>query len=188
MKKQFLYIVAIVLLLIITISGATFAFFSSYNNTGNILNANASDFGVDFEQGDPIEGNLELSSSKNDPGVQKTEVNIKMKSGSPLAKVTVFFNIEEMTSNLAVEGFVWEVVGVRNNVETYYRQGNFQGYDATDNRTINLVEDYTLTEENTTFTIYFWLNGDLIQDTNILNSQFSGYIGAKTDNFTATLQ
>lgn len=188
MKKQFIYIVAIVLLLIVTISGATFAFFSSYNATGNILNANASDFGVDFEQGDPIDGALELASNKNDPGVQKTEVNIKMKSGSPYAKATVFFNIEEMTSNLAVEGFIWEVVGVRNNVETYYRQGNFQGYDATNNRTVNLVEDYTLTEETTTFTIYFWLNGALIQDTNILNSQFSGYIGAKTDNFTATLQ
>ncbi len=188
MKKRNIMIITGILFTIFLVAGATFAFFTAYKDSGNKINTNTSNFGVVFEPGNPIDGNMELSSSKDDSGVLKTEVNIKMKSGSPLANATIFFTIEEMTANLSIDGFIWEVVGTRNNVETYSNKGTFKGYNSTTNRTINVVENYPLTEENTTFTIYFWLNGDLIQDTSILNSTFSGYIGAKTDNFTAELK
>lgn len=185
MKKRNLLIVLGVIISIFLIAGATYAFFVSSVNSGNIT-TKANNFGVDFEPGDPIVGPLELTNSKE--GGLVTEVNIKMAHGSALAKANIFVNIEKITANLAIESFKWEVVGKKNNVVTYTNNGSFLGYNDTTNNILNIVEGYLLTEENTTFTVYFWLDGNSIKDTSILNSEFKGYIGAKTDNFTAALK
>lgn len=185
MKKRNLLIILGVVISIFLIAGATYAFFELYINSGNI-STNATNFGVDFEPGEPITGPLELTTNKE--GGLITEVNIKMTSGSPLAKATIFVNIEKITASLAIESFKWEVIGKRNNVVTYTNNGSFLGYNDTTNNILNIVEGYLLTEENTVFTIYFWLDGESISDTSILNSEFNGYIGAKTDNFTAALK
>lgn len=185
MKKRNFLIILGVIVSIFLIAGATYAFFASYVN-GKSFVSNAPTFGVDFEPGEPITGPLELTTNRE--GGLVTEVNIKMTFGSPLATANVFVNIEKITANLAIESFKWEVVGKRNNVVTYTNNGSFLGYNDTTNNILDIVEGYLLTEENTTFTIYFWLDGTTINDTSILNSEFKGYIGAKTDNFTGVLK
>ena len=80
----------------------------------------------------------------------------------------------------------WEVSGVRGGKEVYTNNGTFEGYNDTNNNAIPIVEDYRLTEEQTDFTVYVWIDGEHTGN-EILGAAFSGYISAKTENFTGQL-
>ena len=182
MKKQLLYVIAI-LLLTVTVAGGTYAFFVSATTNANNIVSNASKFEVIYTGGGKIEGPVTLSADKE--GGKNTTVNIRVAEGSVPAKATIYINIEKITSNLAVKGFKWEVYGYQDGQEVYSKTGDFDG--KTDNSIINIVEKYQLSEKNTSFTLYLWLDGNML-DNSIIGGEFSGYIGAETENFTAQLQ
>ena len=79
--------------------------------------------------------------------------------------------LEKSTLNISIDGFIWEVVGIKNGVEVYNNKGTFKG--VTSSSTVTIVKDYPLSYEDTTFTVYFWINGDMV-DNSVLNSEFVG--------------
>ena len=167
----------------IIIIGSTYAFFTSTANANTNAAANSKNFEVIYTGGGKnLSGSLDPCTKKED-GINTT-VNIKMAQNSALAKATLYINIEKITSNLAVEGFIWEVYGTNESgEEVYYKKGNFAGTNDTDKNTINIVEDYKLSYENTSFTVYLWVDANKVNES-ILNSEFKGSLGAKTENFT----
>ena len=167
----------------IIIIGSTYAFFTSTAKANNNAAANSKNFEVIYTGGGKnLSGTLDPCTKKED-GINTT-VNIKMAQNSALAKATLYINIEKITSNLAVEGFIWEVYGTNESgEEVYYKKGNFAGTTDTDKNTINIVEDYKLSYENTSFTVYLWVDANKVNES-ILNSEFKGSLGAKTENFT----
>lgn len=186
MRKQVLYSIMSILLLTIAVIGSTYAYFSASASSNENVEGTSKTFDVIYTGGTTISGPINLGSKKED-GLNTT-VNIKMAEGSALATATLYINIEKITSNLATEGFVWEVIGTKNNTQVYYNKGNFVGTNNTTKNIVNIVENYKLSEENTSFTVYLWIDGNKV-DNNIVNAEFQGYIGAKTENFTgATVQ
>lgn len=183
MKKQLIYSIIAVFLIMIIIIGSTYAFFTSTAKANNNAAANSKNFEVIYTGGGKnLSGSLDPCTKKED-GINTT-VNIKMAQNSALAKATLYINIEKITSNLAVEGFIWEVYGTNESgEEVYYKKGNFAGINDTDKNTINIVEDYKLSYENTSFTVYLWVDANKVNES-ILNSEFKGSLGAKTENFT----
>lgn len=180
-SKRIYYIIAILSIIIITIGG-TYAFFNSSTKAPNNIATNSKKFEVIYSGGGTVNGPLEISSTK-ESGL-KAEVNIRMAPDSALAKGTIYINIEEMSDSLANSGFIWEVYK-DHDLTKPYSKGSFEGYDATTNNVINVVEDYQLSTENTTFTIYFWLNGnDSHIDNRVIGAKFQCYIGARTENFS----
>lgn len=167
----------------IIIIGSTYAFFTSTAKANNNAAANSKNFEVIYTGGGKnLSGTLDPCTKKED-GINTT-VNIKMAQNSALAKATLYINIEKITSNLAVEGFIWEVYGTNESgEEVYYKKGNFAGTNDTDKNTINIVEDYKLSYESTSFTVYLWVDANKVNES-ILNSEFKGSLGAKTENFT----
>lgn len=181
MKKSMLYTVAI-LLLVVAVAGGTYAFFTSAISANNALNTNSINFEVIYTGGTEITGPMNLSATK-EQGLNTT-VNIRMAEGSAQAKATLYVNIEKITSNIAVKGFKWEVYGYQDGNQVYSNTGTFDG--TKDNDIVNIVNDYQLSEENTSFTAYFWLDGNLLGN-EVLGAEFKGFIGAKTENFTGNL-
>ena len=90
-----------------------------------------------------------------------------------------------MTNNLSAPNVKWEVSGIQKGNEVYTNSGTFSGYNATNNK-IPLVEDYRLTEDQTDFTIYVWIDGN-ITGNEILGATFTGFISANTEQFTGEL-
>ena len=91
-----------------------------------------------------------------------------------------------LTDNIAIPGFVWEVYGYRNGNLVYSNSGTFNGYDDTTNNKIPIVTNYQLSEDNTEFIVYFWIDGSLTGN-EVLGGAFSGYIGATSQQVTAEL-
>ena len=119
-------------------------------------------------------------------GGVSTTVHIKVGEGSAEALSYLKLNIIEMTENLSVENVKWEVSGMRGGQEVYTNSGTFQGYDDTTNNVIPIVEDYRLSETQTDFTLYIWIDGPTTGN-EIIGASFSGYISANTERFTGQL-
>ena len=182
MKKQTIYSIIGILLLTIVVVGSTYAAFMATVSGPNEIETQASKLEVIYT-GDDTEFNSPMNiASKKEEG-QKRTVNISVTSDSVQAKATIYINIEEITNTLAIKGFVWEVYGVQDGKDVYYDKGNFEGYNDTTNNIVNIVEDYKLTDKNTAFTIYLWIDGNQV-DNNVIGSTFKGHIGAKTENIT----
>jgi len=185
MKKYMLYSITSVLLLTLIIAGSTYAFLSSSVSTSdNSIFSNTASLNVIYNPGQPINESLSVSSSKEDG--YNTTVKIKLAPNSAKAKTNLYIHINEITQNIAIPGFIWEVYGYRNGKQVIYNKGNFNGYNSTTKNKIPIVEDYQLSEDETTFTVYFWIDGSKT-DNDVLGGTFSGYIGATSEEFSATL-
>lgn len=189
MKKQLLYtIIAVLCIMVVTISG-TYAFFM-LNIAGNTpTNTASSNFEISYVGGgSTFDGPLDLVTNRND-GYKKT-LKIKVVNGSVNAKLNLYLQIEELTSNLAISAFKWEIYGFNSsNQQVYSNNGTFSGYSASaGSNVVNLVNyDYTLTSDETTFDIYLWLdiNGNV---NDVFGGSFKGHIAATTEQFTGVIK
>lgn len=185
MKNTIYLVISLTVLALLTV-GATYAFYtSSASSTSSEISS--SNFEVIYNDnpnsGSEINGNINVISKKEE-GALETSVNIRMGEGSVDAKANLYINVEEITENLEIEGLIWEVYGYRNSNLTYSNTGNFSGVETGD--VVNIVNDYLLTEDDTVFTIYLWLDGNKT-DSSVVGGKFRGKIGANTEFFTAEL-
>lgn len=177
MKKKIYIIIAVIILGLATV-GATYAFFTARVSANN-LNSSSMDFKVVYTGGTTIDGSLELLKTRD--GASNTTVHIRMDEGSTLAKANLYINIDEISSELATSGFLWEVEGKKNNTVVYTNSGNFNGKATNDK--LYIVEEYQLDYVNTDFTVYLWLDFDTVGN-EVIGKTFRGYIGAETEYFT----
>ena len=149
MNKTNTYTIIAILLLMITITGSTYAYFSAFADSGNDLNSNSTKLEVIYNGETEINDNdsIHIVATKEE-GISKV-INIAVSEESVEALATIYLNIEEITENLRINGFVWEVYGVQNGKEVYSKQGNFYGYNDTTNNVVEIVKDYKITKDNT---------------------------------------
>ena len=183
MKKAMIYSL-IMLVLIGVISGSTYAFFSASTNPNNSnnLNSGGSKIEIIYTGGTEITGPINLTADKT--GGLNTTVHIRRTAESEPVKAIIYLNIETLTNTLAVDGFVWEIYGVKSGTQVYSRTGTFK--NAEENSEIVLVENYQVDTVDTDFTIYIWLDGNKVSN-EVLGAEFSGYIGARSENYTGKI-
>lgn len=208
MKKLTLYIISI-LLLAIAVIGGTYAFYQSSSTTGNsAVSEDSSNFAVIYNPGDPISGHINIINDTDDDLKLKTTARIKMAPDSIDANAQLFINLEEITTNLInEEGLKWEIKGYINGSLKYSNKGNFAQINPStsnnctvSNDKITCPEGYKIpiigidtliplivTQEEITFDIYFWLDGNLV-DNDVIGGQFKGHIGAMTEKHTANFE
>lgn len=185
MRKQYIYTICAILLLAIAVVGSTYAFFvSTTNSANNSVDTNSQEFGIIYTGGTDINEPLVLSADRS--GGFSTTVHVKTIQGGAQALLNLYIDITEMTDNLSVSNVIWEVSGVKNGVEVYSDNGTFLGYNDMNNNRILIVDDYLLSEEQTDFTLYIWIDGNHTGD-EIIGASFSGYISADTEHFTGQL-
>lgn len=191
MKKTILYTAIILLLTIITISG-TYAYLTASVNSGNNIVTEGHNFEVIYTGGTNIEGSLNLVSRKED-GLNTT-VNIRVSEDSVLGKANIYIQVEEISEKIATEALKWEVYKTFDGVQSLVDTGTFldcEGETATkkceSGDRLYIVKDYKLSATNTAFTVYIWLDGNLIGN-EAIGASFNGYIGAESENITGDLE
>jgi len=187
MKNKNTYIIISVLLLAIAIVGSTYAFFFATTSQTNQVATGATKLKVIYTGQTRIDGSgtMNIGLTKDD-GINRT-VNIAVSEDSVEANATIYINIEEITSNLRIKGLIWEVYGLQNGKEVYSDVGDFYGYDDTTNNIVEIVKDYRITKDNTEFTVYLWIDGNLTNN-NVIGGSFKGFIGARTENVSGQIK
>ena len=181
MKKQIIYIIGVLLVAIIIV-GSTYAFLNAMVTAPDEVNANSSNLNIVYSGSGSFNETISIVSNRNEGS--STTINMYTANNSVSPLINLYINIQTMTPNLAIEGFVWEVCAVRGSETPECNSGNFSGYDSTTNNVVPIVSNYRLTTENTAFTIYLWLDGSKI-NTSLSGATFSGYIDARSENFRA---
>ena len=169
----------IVLLLIIITFGSTYAYFSSRLSTNNSVGGASEKYEIIYNGGEEINGNIKMLSSH--VGADNTTVSIaKGQDVNVDINATLYINITQISPELAVSGFKWEIYRVNGNNEILENSGNFAGKAATDEIAI-LTK--ALTTTLTSYKVYFWLDGASVGN-EISGKTFKCYIDARTDNLT----
>lgn len=182
MKKQLTYTIIGVLLLTFVIASSTYAFFSSAFSGNNNLNAVSSNMDIVYSGSGSFSDTMTIVANKEE-GYRKT-ISMHTTNDSVHPKINLYINIENITDNLKIEGFVWEICAERGTETPICNNGNFSGYNSTTNNSVPILTNYSLTTENTNFKIYIWLDGSKI-NTSLTGASFSGYINAISENFKA---
>ena len=185
MKKYVVYSIASVMLLIMVTAGSTYAFLStSASTSNNSIFSNTARLNVIYNAGNEINEAMSVVAQKEDG--YNTTIGIRLAPNSPKAKSDLYIYIDEITDNIAIPGFIWEVYGYRNGNLVYSNSGNFAGCNNTTNNKVLIVDDYVLSQDNTSFIVYFWIDGSRTGN-EVLGGSFSGYIGATSQEFTGVL-
>ena len=182
MKKELMYTITGVLLLAIVVTGSTYAFFGTLVNSHNNLNANASSLNIVYSGSGTFSETITMGADRTEGS--STTVNMYTTSNSVHPLINMYLNINTLTANLAVDGFIWEVCAERSGETPVCNSGNFQGYNSTNNNEVLILSNYRLTNVNTAFTVYLWIDGSKITG-DLTDAQFSGYIDARSENFKA---
>lgn len=194
MKKIIIYTLVILLLVIITVSG-TYAFFTArIGSEENSLSPNANKFEVIYkggENGEEITGKLKLANQNNKEMGATLEIRISEESIAGTANI--YIQIDEITEDIANKALNWEVYKTFNGKEELAKQGNFEDCETDSVKRacksgdkLYVIKDYPLSTTNTAFTVYIWLNGNLVGN-EVVDDKFKGHIGAETEKITGDL-
>lgn len=184
MKKNTIYILALILVIVI-ISGSTYAFFSATVIKNNAIRTTGDVLEVIYDGDIAIDGNIELSRTKEGGYRRVTKIGLSERSVGIAAHI--YIQIQNISSELAVNGLKWEVYTLNNGTETYYSSGTFMQcgeieetkHKCTSGDRLYMVTNYDLLTTQTQFVIYLWLNGDEVGN-EVINRVLVGTISAET--------
>ena len=184
MKKNIIYIVGL-LLIIIIISGSTYAYFSATIGKNNAITSTGDILEIIYDGDIAINGNIELSRSKEGGHRRVTKIGLSERSVGIAAHL--YIQIQNISPELAVSGLKWEVYTLKNGVETFYNSGTFMqcgGIDETKSKCTSgdklyMVTNYELSTTQSEFVVYLWLNGDEVGN-EVINRKLVGTISAET--------
>ncbi len=155
-KKKIIISIIVVVLLVIVVVGATYAFFVSRTNEGG-AKANSGELDINYVAPDDITGELKSSETREDGLKAISTVSLGTNSVSALFNMYV---TPLALTNLNIPALKWEVEGVQGGSTVYTNSGDFS--TASVNEKIPVVTEYELTEKSTTFTVYIWLDANLL--------------------------
>jgi hypothetical protein len=178
MKKLILYIIATILIVIITVAG-TYAYFVTTTNSGNALKGSSSKLDVIYSGDADITGVLNLVSSKEE-GIKST-VKIELSNDSVDAKANIYIQVNQIGQDIASDALNWELYRTYQGTESFVAKGTFAGVTAGDK--IYIDRDYRLSTNETSYTVYIWLDGNKIGNA-ALGEIIKGYVGAEAEHIT----
>lgn len=177
-NKRLLLYICFVLLLIIIVGGATYAYILGRTNEENVSN-NSGMVGVNYTINENITG-AQLVPTDSKTGGLHSVATASSVSDSVNTKLNIYIT-PNVLEGLNISALKWEVTGTNGGSTVYSNSGNFSG--ASVGTPIKIVNGYELKSTVTTFDIYIWLDASLI-NTSIDNKQFKAKISADTVQIT----
>ncbi len=172
MVQRKIFIIFIIFILLGFALGITYSFIIGFVKTNDIDLSKTGKLEVIYINEEDIDGSLQPTNSK-ESGLS-TIAKIKIAEGSVAALATISLEIESLPVELAVSGLKWEVY--KNSDISTYNQGTFEG--VSEGEFVDIVSDYLLSTDETTFTIYIWLNGNEVGN-EVENKTFTAYLSAR---------
>ena len=162
----------IVFLIIVLVSSTTYAYISSRTKEETVgTESGMLDINYTITP-ENITGDL-VASSNRERGLKAVSI-ISLKTGSEDALLNMYITPTAL-ENLNISALKWEVEGIEEEKVVYTDAGDFSR--AEQGTPIKIVDGYALTEKDTTFTIYIWLEASLI-NTPIVAASFGAKITA----------
>lgn len=181
MKKIGIYVITLLLVSVITISG-TYAFFTVVTERNNALDSGTHQLLVKYTGDAAISGTVDLVKNKEE-GFRRV-LTIGLDENSLDAVANIFIKVDEITEGFQNDAFKWEIYELINNEEKYMKSGTF--LNITSNSTNYIAENLALDTNVRTFVVYIWLNGDEAGN-EVLGAVLQGYIGAETATISGEL-
>ena len=184
-KKKIIISITIVLLIILAVSGATYAYFKFATNSEEI-ESTAGKLDIDYSISDETLEGLLIPSATRTGGVMEA-VTAKLNDGSVPGKLNIYITPTFITG-MPASSLMWEVdvVDTSSNIINHYN-GDFTS--AVINTPIKVVDAYQLSSNLLTFNIYVWLNGERINNENFNNDNgFSATISADSVPITGEFE
>ena len=179
MKKILIYIIVILLIVIITFSGTYAYFVATIKSSNNSLVTNSSKLDILYTGDADISGVLNLVSSK-EQGKNAT-VKIKLSNDSVDAKSDIYIKVDEIGRYIASDALNWELYRTFKGVESFVSKGTFEG--VSDGDKIYMDRNYRLSTDETSYTVYIWLDGNKIGN-EAVGESLVGFIGAEAEHIT----
>ena len=181
-KKKGIFIsIFIVIVVILLVAGATYAYLLAMTNEGDV-SANTGKVDVNYSAPKPLTGNLSPSSDRS--GGLSTFATASLNSGSVETMFNMYIKPTTLT-NLNIAALKWEVEAIRDDAVVEECSGNGDFSDAIVNTKIDLVSGCKLSDTTTTFNIYIWLDQSLIE-TEISDAGFNATISADSVPITGS--
>jgi len=186
MKKVSIYVISLLLVTVITISG-TYAFFYAAAQNNQAVNTGSHQLLVKYSGDVAISGEIELVRTKEEGFRRELDISLDEKSVS--AAANFFIRVDNITEGFQNEALKWEIYELltdseNNKTEKYINSGNFKNINS---NTINYIaEEITLSTSIRTFVVYLWLDGNKAGN-EVLGARLAGYIGAETETISGVL-
>ena len=176
--KGIIISVILVFLIIVLVSSSTYAYFIlRTNDVGVDTGSGMLDINYSIEP-ENITGAI-ISSMDRESGL-KAIASVSLKPGSEVASLNMYVTPTSIT-NLNIDAFKWEVEGINDGLVVYENSGDFSS--ALEGIPIIIVDGYTLSEAETIFNIYIWLDASLVNSP-IAGVNFGAKITADSVNVT----
>ena len=169
-----------VLLLIITVSGITYAAFAWASDPNNgFIDGTTECFVLDYTKGTDIMGaNLDLGTTYTDGLSTTVKAKLSDDCNVKTAVGTLYLNIDDITSDYLINNKIIRYQVLEDEVEVSSGKVEEKGIT-------NIYEDIEVTSIEKTFTVYIWMSMEDANDNNvsdIMSSSFSGAIGMKAES------
>lgn len=181
-KKKVIISIIGVIMIIIMVVAATYAYLMAVTNEGNIDNTGSGELSISYQKPSDLTGNLAISTSR-DNGL-KAVATASLNEGSVDALFNMYITPTALT-NLNIPALRWEVEGVRDDEIVCTGSGDFS--DAVVDTKFKILDSCELSTDVTTFTVYIWLDANLITSS-VAGSQFDAKIGADSVPITGGLE
>lgn len=179
MKKAFIYIITLLLVTIVTVSG-TYALFTVMASGNNAINeVGTHQLKVIYSGDTAISGEIELVESK-EKGFRRV-VSIALGEDSTPAVANLYIALEHIDVGLASEAMNWELYELNGKEETYVDSGTLLGYES--GQKVYMLKGLELTTTTKEYAIYLWLNGHKAGN-EVKDAALRGFIGAETEPIT----
>ena len=196
--KKGLYISLGIFLLIILVSGGTYAYFiATVSSNTNAVNLNSKNYNVVYSGGRSLEGNLDMSTDKS--GGLSTTVTIKMSEDSVLPNASIYMDINNISNNLLGNGnpwqgaLKWEIYAydssshlISSNTGDFLKCSSTGNQKCSSGSKLYMLKNQKLAYTDITYYVYVWLDASLA-DNGANMASLRGYIGAETDQYTGKL-
>jgi len=179
-KKELIKVIMGVLLLIVVVSGTTYAAFVW--SSENIDISGTSDcFVIDYTKGtDILNGELELGSTYTDGIFTTVKAKLSDTCNIDNAVGTLYLNTDDITSDYLITNKIIRYQVLENGEPVDGANGNIEKKGQTE-----IYENIDITGTEKTFTVYIWMSIEDANDSNLSNimaSSYSGTIGLKAES------
>ena len=182
-KRRIFVYAALVTAFMLLIFGATYAFIISMTNSEDVQTGsgllNINYVGPDTS----VFEDVVINPSPNRNGGIMTTASASLASDSVRALFNMSITPTAIT-NLNISALKWEVEAITNGTVVYSNSGNFSSAEV--DVKFNIVQEFDLSTDVTTFNIYIWLDESLIENA-IDNAAFNIKIGADSTQITGDL-
>ena len=172
-KTKTIIIIAFISAIALTF-GLTYAYFS-WQSEETAVRITVDGVPISYNAGEDITGNL-LPTLTKEEGISK-DITVKLTKDNYESYIVYYLKINELPDELKDASFKYEMY--KNNVLN--KSGNFESVNVND--VIPISQSNALSNIEDTYTLYLWIDGNVLNPSSMQANNFKFKLGATSNNY-----